>query len=138
MRIFENVLPNAESLLFAGEHTRKISNMAPTTGALAGFVTKSLKCLSCKVVIKSGALCEHCKKNGKEKQVVIEKVSELREYEIAFNRLWSQCQRCQGSLCQDVICTSRDCPIFYRRAKVRKDAANAMENVRRLMDASDW
>jgi len=138
MRIFENVLPNAESVLFAGEHTRKISNMAPTTGALAGFITKSSKCLSCKVVIKMGALCDHCKKNGKEKQVVMEKISELREYEIAFNRLWSQCQRCQGSLCQDVICTSRDCPIFYRRAKVRKDASNAMENVRRLMDASDW
>jgi DNA polymerase delta subunit 1 len=138
MRIFENVLPNAESVLFAGEHTRKISNMAPTTGALAGFITKSSKCLSCKVVIKMGALCDHCKKNGKEKQVVMEKISELREYEIAFNRLWSQCQRCQGSLCQDVICTSRDCPIFYRRAKVRKDASNAMDNVRRLMNASDW
>jgi len=138
MRIFENILPNAESLLFAGEHTRKISNMAPTTGALAGFVTKSLKCLSCKVVIKTGALCDHCKKTGKEQQVVLEKISQLREYEIAFNRLWSQCQRCQGSLCQDVLCTSRDCPIFYRRAKVRKDAANAMDNVRRLMNASDW
>ena len=138
MRIFENVLPNAESMLFAGEHTRKISNMAPTTGALAGFITKSLKCLSCKVVIKAGALCDHCKKTGKEQQVVLEKITQLREYEITFNRLWSQCQRCQGSLCQDVICTSKDCPIFYRRAKVRKDAANAMENVQRLMNASDW
>ena len=138
MRIFENVLPNAESVLFAGEHTRKVSNMAPTTGALAGFVTKSLKCLSCKVVMKHGALCDHCKKNGREKTVVLEKINELREYEIAFNRLWSQCQRCQGSLCQDVICTSRDCPIFYRRAKVRKDAASAMDNVRRLQAAADW
>lgn len=138
MRIFENVLPNAESLLFAGEHTRKISNMAPTTGALAGFMTKSLKCLSCKVVVKVGALCDHCKKNGKERAVVLEKIEELRDYEISFNRLWSQCQRCQGSLCQDVICTSRDCPIFYRRAKVRKDAASAMDNIRRLQAAADW
>ena len=138
MRIFENVLPNAESLLFAGDHTRKVSNLAPTTGALAGFVTKSVKCLSCKVVIKHGALCDHCRKNGKEQEVVLEKMEELREHEIAFNRLWSQCQRCQGSLCQDVICTSRDCPIFYRRAKVRKDAAGAMDNIRRLQAAADW
>jgi DNA polymerase delta subunit 1 len=138
MRIFENILPNAESLLFAGDHTRKVSNLAPSTGGLAGFVTKSLKCLSCKVVIKLGALCDHCKKNGKEAAVVLEKVRELREHEIAFNRLWSQCQRCQGSLCQDVICTSRDCPIFYRRTKVRKDAALALENVKRLQEASDW
>ena len=70
--------------------------------------------------------------------MVLEKVSELREFEVSFNRLWSQCQRCQGSLCQDVICTSRDCPIFYRRAKVRKDAAAAMDNIRRLQDASEW
>jgi hypothetical protein len=32
----------------------------------------------------------------------------------AAGALWSQCQRCQGSLHQDVLCTSRDCPIFYR------------------------
>lgn len=38
--------------------------------------------------------------------------------------LWTQCQRCQGSLHQDVLCTSRDCPIFYRRKKVR--AGNVM------------
>lgn len=35
-----------------------------------------------------------------------------------FAALWTQCQRCQGSLHQDVLCTSRDCPIFYRRKKV--------------------
>ena len=138
MRIFENILPNAESLLFAGDHTRKISNLASTTGALAGFVTKSLKCLSCKVVIKLGALCEHCKRNGKEKDVMLEKVRELREFEVVFSRLWSQCQRCQGSVCQDVICTNRDCSIFYRRAKVRKDAAAANENYRRLQDVTEW
>ena len=38
-----------------------------------------------------------------------------------FSRLWTQCQRCQGSLHQEVLCTSRDCPIFYRRRKAHKD-----------------
>jgi DNA polymerase delta subunit 1 len=40
-------------------------------------------------------------------------------------RLWTQCQRCQGSLLQDVLCTSRDCPIFYMRKKVQKDVEEA-------------
>ena len=38
-------------------------------------------------------------------------VNELQE---TFGRLWTQCQRCQCSMHQDVLCTSRDCPIFYR------------------------
>ena len=137
LRIFENILPNAESLLFAGEHTRKVSNMTPTTGALAGFITKSSKCMSCKVVIKSGAFCDHCK-DGKEVAVVIDKVAEMRSLEIQFAKLWSQCQRCQGSLHQDVICTSRDCPIFFRRARIRKDARAAAENMKRIQETAEW
>uniref|UniRef100_A0A0A9FFK0 C4-type zinc-finger of DNA polymerase delta domain-containing protein n=1 Tax=Arundo donax TaxID=35708 RepID=A0A0A9FFK0_ARUDO len=42
-----------------------------------------------------------------------------------FGRLWTQCQEWQGSLHQDVLCTSRDCPIFYRRRKAQKDMAEA-------------
>ena len=38
-------------------------------------------------------------------------VNELQE---TFGKLWTQCQRCQCSMHQDVLCTSRDCPIFYR------------------------
>ncbi len=30
-----------------------------------------------------------------------------------------QCQRCQGSLHQQVLCSARDCPIFYRCASGR-------------------
>lgn len=43
----------------------------------------------------------------------------VNDLEGAFSALWTQCQRCQGSLHQDVLCTSRDCPIFYRRKKAR-------------------
>lgn len=45
--------------------------------------------------------------------------------EAQFAALWTECQRCQGSLTQDVLCTSRDCPIFYRRKKVQKDLVQA-------------
>ena len=38
----------------------------------------------------------------------------VNELEGLYGALWTQCQRCQGSLHDDVLCTSRDCPIFYR------------------------
>jgi DNA polymerase delta subunit 1 len=53
-----------------------------------------------------------------------------------FNRLWSQCQRCQGSLHQDVLCTSRDCPIFYMRKKVQKDLKDATAELDRFSKGS--
>jgi DNA polymerase delta subunit 1 len=66
----------------------------------------------------------------------MQKILEVRAKEKEFSRLWAECQRytirsycaftsyrCQGSITQDVLCTSRDCPIFYRRMKVKKDIA---------------
>ncbi|ELK30158.1 DNA polymerase delta catalytic subunit [Myotis davidii] len=43
-----------------------------------------------------------------------------------------QAHRCQGSLHEDVICTSRDCPIFYMRKKVRKDLEDQEQLLRRF------
>merc|ERR1711982_223616 len=60
MRIFGPILPNAESVLFKGDHTRKVSAPAPASGAMAKFLTKSIRCMGCKAVIKSGTLCSHC------------------------------------------------------------------------------
>lgn len=48
--------------------------------------------------------------------------------------LWTQCQRCQGSLHQDVLCTSRDCPIFYRRKKIQKELHEAHTTLARFND----
>ena len=47
-------------------------------------------------------------------------------------QVWTQCQRCQGSLHQEVLCTSRDCPIFYRRKKVQKDLQEAQDALARF------
>ena len=30
-----------------------------------------------------------------------------------FSRLWTECQRCQGSLHQEVLCSNKDCPILH-------------------------
>ena len=56
----------------------------------------------------------------------------VNELQQAFSVLWTQCQRCQGSLHTDVLCTSRDCPIFYRRKKVQKDLQEAQAQLERF------
>jgi len=137
MRIFGPILPNAESVLFKGDHTRKLSNPTPAFGAMSEFVTKSVRCMGCKAVIKTGSLCEHCQKE-KVADVVLNKVHELREKEAEFNRLWTQCQRCQGSLLQPVICSNRDCDIFYRRAKARRDVETLQEQFEQLRLDMTW
>merc|ERR1719197_2180821 len=44
MRIFGPIMKDAESKLFAGAHTLTISKPTPTSGAMARFVTRSVRC----------------------------------------------------------------------------------------------
>ncbi|POM83008.1 DNA polymerase family B family protein [Cryptosporidium meleagridis] len=132
IRVFEGVMKDPEKL-FSGSHTRSVTVLSVTGGALAGFVKKGLQCMNCKTIIKEGPLCKDCsKQENMECSVLINKLHEFREKEIEYNSLWTQCQRCQGSAFQDIICTSRDCPIFYRRTKVRKDVNSIGEQIKRL------
>ncbi|KAL9313896.1 hypothetical protein ACSQ67_019348 [Phaseolus vulgaris] len=48
-------------------------------------------------------VCSHCK--GREAELYCKTVSQVSELEKLFGRLWTQCQECQGSLHQDVLCT---------------------------------
>lgn len=137
MRIFGPILPNAESILFKGDHTRKLSTPTPATGAMSKFLTKSIRCMGCRAVIKSGTLCSHCQKE-KSAEIIMDKIHEVREKEAEFNRLWTQCQRCQGSLLQPVICSNRDCDIFYRRAKARRDVETVQEQFKQLHLDVNW
>ncbi|CAK9218032.1 unnamed protein product [Sphagnum troendelagicum] len=50
-------------------------------------------------------LCIHCK--GREAELYQKTVTNVRDLEQLFGRLWTQCQRCQGSLHQDVLCTRK-------------------------------
>ena len=74
-----------------------------------------------RMCIRRVLLCELCFCGGlaltqpASQQRSLVAVNELQE---TFGRLWTQCQRCQCSMHQDVLCTSRDCPIFYRCAQV--------------------
>ncbi len=57
----------------------------------------------------------------------MKQIAVVRKKEKQFHKLWAQCQRCQGSLTQQVLCSNRDCPIFYKRTKVRKDLQEAQK-----------
>merc|ERR1719401_1269300 len=140
LRIFGPIMGDdakAQSTLFSGAHTRKVHSATPQGGALAKFAMKSLRCLGCKAVIKAGALCSHCAQE-KAVQVVAERMEELRSREDEYNRLWTQCQRCQGSMMEKVICSNRDCEIFYRRSKARKNIEQVQEQLGRLAIDADW
>lgn len=84
---------------------------------------------------ENSAVCENClPRLGELYQKQLTTVGDL---EVRFARLWTQCQRCQGSLHQDVICTSKDCPIFYMRKKAQKDATDGMTMLGRF-DNVGW
>ncbi|GAB2287233.1 DNA polymerase delta catalytic subunit [Dionaea muscipula] len=125
LRIFEPILKDARKELLQGSHTRSISISTPSNGGIMKFAKKQLSCVGCKALISGNdrTLCTHCK--GREAELYCKAVANVSELETLFGRLWTQCQECQGSLHQDVLCTSRDCPIFYRRKKAQKDMAEA-------------
>ncbi|XP_053690077.1 DNA polymerase delta catalytic subunit [Sabethes cyaneus] len=135
LRIFEPILgEKAESILLRGDHTRTRSVVTSKVGALAAFTKKRDACLGCKALLPAGyegqALCQHCK--PREAALYQHELSGQRMLEERFCRLWTQCQRCQGSLHEEVICTSRDCPIFYMRTKIRMELVTQEKRVARF------
>ncbi|KAL0483623.1 DNA polymerase delta catalytic subunit [Acrasis kona] len=138
MQIFGPVMDDPSSL-FNGEHTRKIS--VPTPAGSLGimkFAKKTLTCLGCKTAISEGAVCSQCQ--SQEAQLYQNLLDKHNHYENIYSRVWTHCQRCQGSLHQEVLCTNNDCPIFYMRKQVQKDLHDTQELVTRF-DATaitDW
>jgi DNA polymerase delta subunit 1 len=141
LRIFGPIMGDddkAKSELFAGDHTRKLhAPAAQDYKALSKFMTKALRCLGCKALIKDGALCEYCL-HHRTVEVMAARMRELRLKEAEYNRFWTQCQRCQGSMLEPVICSNRDCDIFYRRAKSRTDVQQEQKQMSRLTQALTW
>ncbi|AWP18748.1 DNA polymerase [Scophthalmus maximus] len=133
LRIFEPILgeSKAESVLLKGDHTRCKTVLTSKVGGLMAFAQKRSTCIGCKAVLKTdGAVCDFCKR--KESELYQKEIFHLSTLEERFSRLWTQCQRCQGSLHEDVLCTSRDCPIFYMRKKVQKDLDDQSKLVSRF------
>jgi len=128
-RLFEAILSTEKlNSLFQGDHTRQIKLATPATGGIMKFAVKQKTCLGCKVPLNNSDtnnLCQHCQLDISD--LYLKQIDKVREHEELYSRTWTQCQSCQGSLHQEVLCTSRDCPIFYRRKKVQKDLQEAQE-----------
>ena len=95
---------------------------APKSGGLMRFAKKAELCKNCKSPLKSsnhGALCENC--ISMAPKLYGGAIAQMNYLENKFSRLWTECQRCQGSLHQEVLCSNKDCPIFYMRKKAQKD-----------------
>ena len=75
-------------------------------------------------------MCSNCK--PRETELYFDKVRRVSEAEMEFNRLWTCCQRCQGSLPNDVVCSNQDCPIFFKRKRAQMDAEDANHVVQRF------
>ncbi|XP_069687440.1 DNA polymerase delta catalytic subunit isoform X2 [Periplaneta americana] len=133
LRIFTPILGDkAESILLRGDHTRTKAMVTSRVGALAAFTVRKETCLGCKAVLsESGTpLCKHCA--PREAQLYQNELEKFTALEDKFCKLWTECQRCQGSLHEEVLCTSRDCPIFYMRKKVQLDLLTQDKTLRRF------
>jgi DNA polymerase delta subunit 1 len=131
LRIFEPIMGNPKQL-FEGDHVRHIKLTSSSTVGIMKFTVKIRTCIGCKVPLSSTetVVCKHC--NPNKSILYIKQLEKQRELEVSYSRAWSECQRCQGSLHQDVLCTSKDCPIFYRRKKVQKDLNEAQTILERF------
>ena len=78
----------------------------------------------------AGAVCPSCRPRLAE--LYRKQLATVSTLEVRFARLWTQCQRCQGSMHNEVICSSRDCPIFYMRMKAKKDVEDAGREIERF------
>ncbi|KAK2581604.1 hypothetical protein KPH14_002110 [Odynerus spinipes] len=135
VRIFEPILgEKAHSLLLRGDHTRTKTVATSKVGALAAFTRKKETCIGCKAVLpptrEKLALCEYCE--AREAEIYQSEILTERKLEEKYCRLWTECQRCQGSLHQEVLCTSRDCPIFYMRKKIQMELDTQIKRIERF------
>lgn len=76
-----------------------------TQGALVKFAVRTITCLSCKAPLKGDqrTVCDACA--DREGDVYQQTVAKVAHFESLYAQAWTQCQRCQGALHQDVLCT---------------------------------
>lgn len=141
MRLFEPIMAHPEEIL-TGDHTRivHVPEAAAGGSGMGAFVRRAASCLGCKSALAGSAaappVCAFCR--GRVFEVYHRQVARHNDLEASFARLWSQCQRCQGDVHHDVLCTSRDCPIFYMRRTVQKDLAESAQVLGRFPQGSEW
>lgn len=120
------------STLLNGDHTRTVVQASSAVGSLMKFAVKTAQCLGCRTPLKDSkqAVCNNCEPRLGE--IYHAKLTQASAFEVEFARLWVCCQRCQSSLASDVICTNRDCQIFFKRKRAQKDVEEAVKNLARF------
>ena len=136
LRIFNPIIKNAEKILFEGEHMKKKISIVNNNTYFRNFLIEKKICFNCKSTINKGVVCKNCK--DKLKQIYIENKIEYNNYQKLYCDLWTQCQRCQGSIMQDIIRQNTDCPIFYTRIQVKKNLIRYKEKMKRFSEGNDW
>lgn len=127
-RLFEPIMDNVNSLL-QGEHTRRVKTTVLATGPMNLFVKKQITCIKCHSLGK--ILCDSCKKHDFQKHY-LEFQEQLDEKRKRYSKCWTECQRCQGSVYNEVLCVNRVCPIFFMRTKVAKEIEEDLEKYEML------
>lgn len=130
-RLFDPIMDNVTTL-FQGDHTKVISRGVSMTGPMNAFVTTKDECVGCK---KPGTiLCASCRPEFGKYFIKLQK--QLDERARRFNVCWTECQRCQGSVINEVLCVNRVCPIFYMRTKVKKEIIPLSTKLEKLRSLS--
>uniref|UniRef100_A0AC35U244 DNA polymerase n=1 Tax=Rhabditophanes sp. KR3021 TaxID=114890 RepID=A0AC35U244_9BILA len=131
-RLFEPIIGKmAEEVLTKGQHTSQKWVAKVKSGGLFGILKKSYRCMSCKKVLKNkAAVCGDCEKE--KASMYISRINTYNAVEHKYNALWTECQNCAGTEVEEVICSSKDCPIFYMREKVKIDLAELSEDMSRF------
>ena len=140
-RIFKPIMRDDVRTLFSGEHTLFVTRTTPVddAGGITRFVQKVYRCLACKAPLANGqkaTVCEDCRRSGRDQEVYTRQLAIVGELEQKYCRAWTQCQRCMDSIQQPILCSNRDCPIFYMRSKVRKDLQEAQAELDRFSSLS--
>merc|ERR1712130_1087874 len=126
-RIFGPCLGGVDKVqkqILSGSHTRCVKKATSKVGALMKFAVKSKKCIGCGMIVSkntAGSLCDRC--INEEGVIYMGVMRTVKRFEKKYHSYWTQCQRCQESLHTVVLCSNRDCPIFYRREKVKQSLA---------------
>lgn len=138
MNIFSPIMKDAKTLV-SGEHTRSVYIPAPKMGTgITKWATKKETCLGCRVALDTQkgerVLCANC--IPKSPSIYQNFITKRNLYEHMNSRTWTHCQQCQQNLHSEVLCTNRDCPLFYMRRKVKKDLEDSQELVDKLCSLS--
>lgn len=129
-RLFEPILREKVTSLLAGDHTRAIAVVTPVNG-MSRFLVKQDKCLGCRCLVPDKRpLCDSCSTKGTS--IYLEQLQKQKQIQREFHALQVNCQHCQGSLTNEVICSNRDCMKFYRSKRSQKDAQAMAETMARF------